>query len=128
MGLPLTGRLTHKDKFSLIKANGEKIVSRYFLFYYLKNGRNSSRLGVVVSAKFGDSVLRHRVKRLFREAFRRHIAEITEPVDIIVIPRNEIKENLGYFFIEKILIENFKPIFGNSKKCPTDSPDISGLG
>lgn len=110
MGLPLSGRLTHRDNFSLIKETGEKVVSRYFLFYYLKNGRNSSRLGVIISAKFGGSVLRHRVKRLFREAFRKYISAIKEPVDIIIIPRKEIKEELNFHFIEKKLAEKLKKI------------------
>jgi len=110
MGLPLTGRLTHRDKFSSIKKNGKKIFTKYFLFYFLRSEKQSPRLGVIISSKFGGSVIRHRVKRLFREAFRRHIGEILEPVDIIVIPNREIKENLDYSFVERIFTENLKKI------------------
>jgi len=108
MGLPLSGRLTHRDNFSLIKKNGKKISARYFTFYFCRNEKTSSRLSVVISAKFGGSVIRHRVKRLFREVFRRHINEIREPIDVIVIPGKEVKENLSYSFIERIFTENFR--------------------
>ncbi len=108
MGLPKTGRLTHRDNFSLIKKNGRKVFTRYFVFYFLENARQLPRLGVVVSAKFGGSVVRHRVKRLFREAFRRHTASFRLPVDVIIIPNKEIKEKLAYGFVESVFAEGLE--------------------
>ena len=108
MGLPLSGRLTHRDDFSLIRKNGKKIFTRYFVLYFSAGACPSPRLAVVVSAKFGSSVVRHRVKRLFREAFRRQSSAFLVPADVIVIPDKEIKKNLAYGFVEGIFTEGLK--------------------
>jgi len=46
-------------------------------------------LAVVASRKVGPAVIRNRVKRRFRELFRRNKALLTESFDLIVITRPE---------------------------------------
>jgi ribonuclease P protein component len=49
--------------------------------------RSSARLGLTVPRAIGGAVVRNRIKRRFREAFRLHRAEIGPQWDIVVNPR-----------------------------------------
>ena len=46
-----------------------------------------NRLGISVSKKIGNSVVRHRVKRLFRECYRLHEEVFRGGLDIVVLAR-----------------------------------------
>jgi len=48
------------------------------------NGVGHTRLGITVSRRIGGAVIRNRIKRLFREIFRRSLGEIPARLDIIV--------------------------------------------
>ncbi|MEM9176319.1 MAG: ribonuclease P protein component [Myxococcota bacterium] len=47
----------------------------------------NSRLGITVSRKVGNAVVRNRFKRRIRAWFRAHRAELVPPVDLVVIAR-----------------------------------------
>ena len=49
--------------------------------------RSSARLGLTVPRAIGGSVVRNRIKRRIREAFRLHRSEIGRQWDIVVNPR-----------------------------------------
>jgi ribonuclease P protein component len=54
-----------------------------------------SRLGITVSKRIGNAVVRNRVKRLLREVFRLRQADMTPPIDLVVIAKPGA-ENLTY--------------------------------
>ncbi len=45
------------------------------------------RLGITVTKKIGNAVLRNRVKRLVRESFRRHKALFPAGLDVVFIAK-----------------------------------------
>ena len=59
----------NKD-FQLTYKKGKSYANRYLVMYVRKNGTSSNRLGLSVSKKVGNSVVRHRVTRLLRESYR----------------------------------------------------------
>jgi ribonuclease P protein component len=63
---------------------GRKIHSERFVLFGRANGMGYPRLGITVSRRIGGAVVRNRIKRLFREIFRRSFGEIPKQLDIVV--------------------------------------------
>jgi ribonuclease P protein component len=85
---PKTARLRKRAEFLRLARTGAKVQSANFTIIISPNGRAENRLGVTVSAKVGNSVMRNRLKRHVREYFRRHRAELPAASDILIIARN----------------------------------------
>jgi len=82
-------RIRRKSDFTSLYRDGGRFRGRYFTLVFSRNGLDHSRLAVVASRKVGSAVVRNRVKRRFRELFRRNKALLPEPFDLIVIARPE---------------------------------------
>jgi ribonuclease P protein component len=64
------------------------------IVYGFPNGLGRIRLGLSVSRKVGNAVVRNRWKRLIREAFRLDILtdSPTEGLDLVVIPQKRLPQ------------------------------------
>jgi len=81
-------RLTDKRDFQKVFHHGRSFANRYLVLYYLPNRQSEHfRVGFSVSKKVGKAVVRNRVKRLLREAFRLEKDGVKEPIDFVVIAR-----------------------------------------
>lgn len=76
----------NKD-FTVVYSNGKSYANKYLVMYVYKNYSNINRLGISVSKKIGNSVVRHRVTRLIRESYRLEEAYFKKGIDIVVIAR-----------------------------------------
>jgi ribonuclease P protein component len=105
-GFPKTARLLKRSEFLRISNTGAKFHSANFVVISSANSERESRLGITVSGKVGNSVIRNRIKRRVREFFRRRRAALRPNVDIVVIARKSAaslpSKNLGDE-LEKIL-------------------------
>lgn len=85
--LPKTARLLKRAEFLRLSHRGFRMQSANFIIISSANQRPQSRLGITVSAKVGNSVVRNRIKRHVREYFRRRRNALQPGADILVIAR-----------------------------------------
>ena len=71
--------------------------------YVLKNRYMKNRLGISVSKKVGNSVVRHRLTRLIRESYRLNEMEFDNSLDIVVVARTQANDR-SYQEIESALM------------------------
>ena len=88
--------------FKNVYTRGRSYANRLLVMYVLENGQNKNRLGISVSKKVGNSVIRHHITRLIREAYRLQEDVFNSGLDIVVIARASAK-NASYFDIESAL-------------------------
>jgi len=63
-------RLTHAREYQAVYGHKVRKPSGLLLVYGAPNGKAEHRLGLAIHRRVGNSVMRNRVKRLIREAFR----------------------------------------------------------
>ena len=81
----------NKD-FQYIYRKGKSYANKYLVMYVLENGTSQNRLGISVSKKVGNSVVRHRVTRLIRESYRLNERSFRQGLDIVVVARPNAKD------------------------------------
>ncbi len=96
----------NKD-FQKIYQEGKSCANKYLVMYALQNARTGNRLGISVSKKVGNSVIRHRLKRLVRESYRLNEKICKYGYDIAIIVRPAAKGK-NYQEIESALLHLFK--------------------
>lgn len=89
--------------FQAVYRNGKSYANRYLVMYVMKNDSERNRLGISVSKKVGNSVVRHHLSRLIREAYRLQEEHFRCGLDIVVVARINAKQ-VGYFEIESAII------------------------
>ena len=89
--------------FQRVYKNGKSYANKYLVMYVLENSKGNNRLGISVSKKVGNSVVRHRVTRLIRESYRLHENIFNSGLDIVVIARNSASE-ISYEETESALL------------------------
>lgn len=82
-----TVSMKENRNFRRLYYRGKSAATRYVVVYYIKNRIGSNRLGLTVSTKLGGAVVRNRIKRLLREAYRLHEAEFKTGYDLVLVAR-----------------------------------------
>ena len=77
--------------FQNVYKNGVSYANKYLVMYVLENRTDNLRLGISVSKKVGNSIVRHRLTRLIRESVRLNSGSILKGYDIVIIARANLK-------------------------------------
>ena len=86
--MQFTESLRSNRDFQNVFKSGRSYANKYLVMYVSKNQLDGNRLGISVSKKVGNSVVRHRVKRLIKESYRLQENIFNSGLDIVVIARN----------------------------------------
>ena len=84
-------RLAKRPQFEQVMNRGHKHkIETFCTVFFLPNGLDRIRLGVIVSKKIGSAVVRNQAKRKIREIFR-HIKNRIEPAfDVVIISGGDL--------------------------------------
>ena len=95
--------LKSSKEFAVVYNNADSFANRNLVMYKSKNSLDKNRIGISVSKKVGNSVIRHRLTRLIREIFRLN-SPYFEGYDIVVVIR-VAAANCGYRELENSYIK-----------------------
>jgi ribonuclease P protein component len=83
-------RLRNQAQLSYVRQRGRKFVGRYCLIQVLSPEDGGRRIGIVNSRRFSKkAVVRNRARRLFREAYRQMLPDLS-PAWILIVPRKAV--------------------------------------
>jgi len=91
-------RLTQRGSFTYIYKKGKRAYDKLITLYYVD--AYNLKIGVSVSKKVGNSVVRNKVKRRIKESFRQIIPFVIPAYNIVIVARQGI-ENASYAEISK---------------------------
>jgi ribonuclease P protein component len=81
-------RIRRSSEYQKIWLEGKRYHTTHFIVI-IKPSRKISRIGVTVSRKVGNAVCRNRLKRWFRETFRKHYKQFHQIADITIIAKRQ---------------------------------------
>jgi len=82
-----SGRLKKSWEYKHVYRYGKTLVTKNAVLYFCTNKISTNRLGFSISKKVGKSVERHRIKRVYREAFNHIQEKIKQGYDFVLVAR-----------------------------------------
>jgi len=95
--------LKKNNDFINVYKNGKSYGNTYLVLYVLENKTQFNRIGITVSKKVGNSIVRHRLTRLIRESYRLHEKMFNSGLDIVVVAKVSAKD-INYEKINSALL------------------------
>ncbi len=89
--------------FQRVYREGKSYANKYLVMYVLRKNAQNNRIGISVSKKVGNSVVRHRITRLIRESYRLNEQKFMKGLDMVIIARPGAKGK-SFFDIESALL------------------------
>ena len=100
-------RIKKEKDFKLVFKKGKSYANRQFVVYLSDHPDVTHlRLGISVSKRLGNAVMRNKIKRRIRAFFQQH-KDSLKPHEYIVIARNPVS-SMDYHQIEKSLLHVLK--------------------
>lgn len=85
-----TYRIKQNYEFRRLYRRGNSVATPYLVVYAMKTRRKVNRIGLTVTPKLGGAVVRNRIKRLLREAYRLNEDKICQSYDFIFVARSKM--------------------------------------
>ncbi|MFT8321810.1 MAG: ribonuclease P protein component [Bacillus sp. (in: firmicutes)] len=86
-------RIKKNKEFQLIFKKGQSFANRQFVVYKLpKMGQEHFRIGLSVSKKIGNAVMRNKIKRYIRQVFLELENLLDQEADYVIIARKPVSD------------------------------------
>ncbi len=88
-------RLSRSRDFDAVYRHGSSASSRYLVLHWFPRAEDADgvpRLGLAVPRAVGSAVVRNRMKRLLREAWRAHLSAVPAGHDYVLVARPGLAE------------------------------------
>lgn len=99
LAFPARLRLKQRREFLRVQRGGRKHHLRHFMVFAARRRDPPdleqvdepcpTRLGITVTRKVGNAVMRNRIKRLVREVFRQHRRELPTGLDLVWVAKQQ---------------------------------------
>ena len=118
-------KLRKNTEFRLVYRRGKSYANNLLVLYVFNNKKNIddeklpyNKVGISLSKKVGNSVVRSRSKRLISESYRLNREDVKKGYDFVFVARTSINEK-KYSDVEAAMINLFKKagIYIKWKKC-----------
>lgn len=116
-------RLRKAADFDRVYSRGKRLASSELKLIFASSPAGTTRLGLSVSRRIGKAVVRNRVKRLLREAFRLNKHQVKKGYDILLVARRGVEE-LKFRQVEMLLMDLLGR--GGLLKLRMGGPDRAG--
>lgn len=117
---PATFRIKTQHDFDRVYATGIYAADDVLVINAAASELDHPRLGLAVSKKVGNAVVRNRWKRLIREGFRLSQHELPGGIDLVVRPRAGAEP--VFEAIQRSLIELAKRLVKKTRRSPNMRP------
>ena len=89
---PKSDRLSTRGEFLKVQERGAKVSVDCLLAVALPNARPITRVGLTVTKKVGNAVVRNRIRRRLRALFRTRKASLPKGLDLVLIAKSSAKD------------------------------------
>lgn len=97
-------RLAKREDFNKVYRLGQSVANRQFVLYYkVQPDVEHFKLGISVSKKIGNAVVRNRMRRMIKEIVRIHANRITNHLHLVIIVRKP-SVTMDYQNLEKSIL------------------------
>lgn len=107
-------KVRKNNEFRLIYRRGKSLANDLLVLYIFKNRKNKdkeylsyNKIGISVSKKVGNSVVRSRSKRLILESYRLNEIDLKKGYDFVFVARTRIKDK-NFHDVEKSMLNLYK--------------------
>lgn len=98
--------IKENSEFQRVLKSGKWFGADCLVIYVVENNREKNRIGVAVGKKAGKSVVRNRIKRLIREAYRLNEENLEKNFDIIIVWKSTTNmDNVNFDYVQKSLLK-----------------------
>jgi len=104
LSFPKSKRLVTNRQFKAVLARNLRVSNGLLTLFVAENDCDYPRLGISVGSSFGSAVVRNRLKRLLREAFRQNQGQIPAGFDYLVMPRPSLRDGVEFEQVKASLL------------------------